>query len=580
MKRLLIVATACLALASCAGIPDHGPVTKVGAASGTGESTVRYSPAGPVKDASPHDVVRGYLDAMLAYPMTSGTAALFLTPEAAGKWQSSAGVGIYVQPEILTQSNVNHGGDPGNSATLVRLAIHEEATLDRQGNYLPTDVQQAFDFQLVRVRGQWRISNPQPGFLINRKFFDDYYRPFDAYFFDKSGKRLMADPVYVLVGDQLSTALMSSLLMGPTRRDEAIARTYIPPKTQLRTSVPLRTDGVAEVQFRDDLAGIPESSRDRVAAQVAWTLRQVAQVSRVRITGGENPLLPGGNGTQSVDSWQEFGPRFGNGTFFGAQHQRVVRVVGRAVDDVDGPWKTNTRDLSDLAVKAGEVAAVSADRKSLIVGAVAKKGTSTVRGSAFLRPSIDDAGRVWAIDTAHGHSRARLVEGKSVHTVKLGVVGQQHIRSFALSPDMTRYAVIAGSASQPRVYVGAILRDGDDRPTSLGRPTSLLAVSNAVTHVRSISWATSTSVTFLADESVVGTQVFEARIDGSMIVGGTARSGALLPDMEAVSLVTTGGDDPVRYVSDNAGNVWMLRTGETWERLPAGKFTALAASVD
>lgn len=580
MKRLFVVVAVVAALAGCAVIPDSGPVTKAGAVSGTNASTVRYAPAGPAKDASAQDIVRGYLDAMLAYPITSGTAAMFLSKDAADSWKPSAGVTIYDEPEVATRSRTGRGAGTDDAAEFVRLAVHEVGSLNRQGDYVVADARHEFDFRLVKVRGQWRISNPQPGFLVSRKFFMDYYRPFNTYFFDPTGKRLVPEPVYVPVGDQVSTGLLSSLLMGPAPAMRTIARSYIPTGAQLRTSVPLRADGLAEVQFKNDFAGMPTRERERVAAQIAWTLRQVLQVNQIRITADDTPVLAGTIGTQSVDSWQEFGPRFGSGTFFGVQGKRLVRVVGRAVGDVGGPWQSRAEGVAELAVDDGNIAVVNSDRTSLAVGNLAKKAATTVTGNRILRPLWDDAGRLWVIDTADGDTRIRLVTGKAVRQLRVAAIGKLTIASFALSPDMARYALIARSGGSTGVYVGDVVRDANDEPTSLSAPTALPMAASRLTRLRSIAWATSTTVTFLADESAVGTQVFEARIDGSVVVGGTARSGALLPSVDATILAASGGDDPMRYVIDATGDVWMLSAGEAWERLDAGKFTALASSTD
>jgi hypothetical protein len=64
-----------LVLSACAGIPTSGPVTKVAAADDLGQSAVRYTPARPLRGASPEQIVRGFLDAMLAFPTSSRTAA-------------------------------------------------------------------------------------------------------------------------------------------------------------------------------------------------------------------------------------------------------------------------------------------------------------------------------------------------------------------------------------------------------------------------------------------------------------------------------------------------------------------------
>lgn len=578
-KRLISGLSILVFLTGCAGIPEGGPVVKVEADHGTSQSTVRYSPAGPAKDASPQQIVRGYLDAMLAYPVTTGTAASFLTPEAAQAWNSSAGVAIYVRPEVSGPRLRGGGRQVAEESASVDLTVSEDAALDRQGRFTRVGAKKSFQFHLVKSAGQWRISNPQRGFLINRKFFDDYYRPFNDYYFDRPGKRLIADPIYLAVGDQLSTALVSSLILGPANLLGGMARTYVPDNSRLRTSVPLRTDGLAEVQFREDLSSLSSAAQERISAQTIWTLRQVPMITGVRITGGDNVLYPGDRGIQSIDSWDAFGPRYGDGLFYGVQADHIVKVDGRGVAPVAGPWGKDARGALDIAVDSDNIAAIGESRDSLMIGSFKKKSVARIAGKNLLPPRWDDTGHVWAVDRSGGATRVRLSDGETTRTIPIGSLGAYSVTSFALAPNASRYAILATVGSTSRVFVGAILRDANDSVTSLGAPTQVRAPATNFADLRSISWATDTAVTFLADDSVVGTQVFELRIDGSQVTGGTASSGALLPDVKAQALVTAGGDDPARYVTDRSHRTWLLRPGGNWELLSQKDITGLTASM-
>ncbi len=580
MRRLVLpLAAALLVLCGCGGIPDSGPVTKVKADHGTDQSTVRYSPAGPARDASPEQIVRGYLDAMLAYPVTTGTAASFLTPEAAHAWKSSAGVAIYAQPEVAKQTLKGGGRELAEESATVGVHVVEDARLDNQGHFDRVNARKEFGFHLIKSRGQWRIDNPQNGFLVNRKFFDDYYRPFNTYFFDKPGKRLVADPIYLPVGDQLSTALVSSLLLGPGRLLSGTARTYVPSSTRLRTSVPLAGDGLADVQFRDDLSNLSSAAQARLSAQITWTLRQVPDVSSVRITGGDNVLYPGDRGIQSVASWQAFGPRFGDGTFYGLQSNHLVTLDGRTVSRVSGPWGKDAHGAILVAADSDNVAAVRKGRTRLVIGTLSKKAVETVAGKDLLRPQWDDSGNVWAFDSPGGTTRVRLTDGKKTRTLDIGRLSRFDVRSFSLSPDSSRYAVLAEVGPASQVFVGPVIRNAGDDVVSLGAPSPVKAQGSDFSSPRSLSWATDTTVTFLAADSVVGTQIFEARIDASQVIGGTASNGALLPDVSAVALATVGGEDPVVYVTDAKKRTWLLRTGSNWERLSQTGITAITAST-
>jgi hypothetical protein len=157
MKRILVSAAVATMLAGCAGIPSDGPVERVADDGGLDQSTVRYAPVGPPRGASPQQIVRGYLDAMLAYPVSTGTAALYLTPDAAKAWRSSEGVTVYTRPRVtLPEGDEGSGPD----AVSVELRADEVARLDRQGHFTRRKRDPMRTYRLERVDGQLRIANP------------------------------------------------------------------------------------------------------------------------------------------------------------------------------------------------------------------------------------------------------------------------------------------------------------------------------------------------------------------------------------------------------------------------------------
>src|SRR4051794_17072952 len=100
MKRFLIFLATLFVVSGCVSIPSAGPVHHEADEGTRAGSTVRYSPTRPAEGASPAEIVRGFLDAMLAYPVSSATAAAFLTPAAARAWNPSDGMRIYSDPQV------------------------------------------------------------------------------------------------------------------------------------------------------------------------------------------------------------------------------------------------------------------------------------------------------------------------------------------------------------------------------------------------------------------------------------------------------------------------------------------------
>ena len=338
VRPAVLALSALLVASACAVIPSSGPVTKVADDNGLGESTVRYLPARPSRGATPQQVVRGYLDAMLAFPASSGTASAFLTPEAAKSWNSLSGVTVYTQPEVSPPapppgSEASRAGLDGTAQGTVvlpvdvRLNILENAQLDLQGHYTRRGERTSVSYRLEQVEGEWRIANPQQGSLVNRKFFSDYFRPFNIFFFDRPGRRLVPDAVYLAVSDQLSTALVTSLASGPGPDPDGVRRTYVPGLDNLRPSVPVNRNGVADVAFDSEFRGLSETARDHLSAQIIWTLRQAPRVTAVRLVGGSTTLSAGSGASQSIDSWGAYGPSIARGRAYAVSGCRSCLVL-------------------------------------------------------------------------------------------------------------------------------------------------------------------------------------------------------------------------------------------------------------
>lgn len=570
-----LVAIVALALAACAGIPRAGPVTQVRDDTGLGESTVRYLPAKPVEDAPPEQIVRGYLDAMLAFPASPRTAAAFLTPEAASTWDPAARVGVYSKPVVSGRVPTTTGlDDPRSEATGavdVRLGFADEAVLDRQGHHTPRSGPGSVTYTLELVDGQWRITNPQEGALVNLKFFNDYFRSFNLFFFDRPGRRLVADPVHLVVGDQLATNLLTSLARGPRREIEQASRTYLPPLRDLRPSVPVTDDGVADVEFTDDLGEMSDPARDHLSAQVVWTLRQVPDITAAQIIGGSTPLTASGRETQPMSAWGGYGPSLARGHGFGLSSDRVVQIDDGEVSRLSGAWGRGALGVELIGVSDGGVAGVLPGRERVRVTNRKGTGASEIAGNGLLTPRWDSDGRLWLADVAASGPRIRVVDGARARRIDARTLRGLVVDSFSLSPDGTRYAVTTPSRGGRRVLVGMVLRDAKDRLLGLG---AARRVAISARNVRSASWASATTIGFLAD-TAAGVEVVEVGIDGADTPEDLDRGAGPLPVSTVNALAIGPGDVPRLYVTDTRGRLWFRSPDGAWRSLKAEQVTGL-----
>lgn len=553
----LVLLAAVMTVGGCAAIPTSGPVSEVPDDRSMGQSTVRYSPAPPADGASPGEVVRGYLDAMLAYPASARTAASFLTPEAAESWERQDGVTVYRDAKVASQPE----GAPG-AVKRVGVDAMETGRLDAEGRYAEGRGVRSTDFTVVRSDGQWRISDPQPGLMVTAKFFADYYRPFNLYYFDRPARRVVPQLVHLLVDDRLAAALVTALARGGDD-DLDQTRTFVPAIDDLRATVPVE-DGVADVGFT---AGVnDEADAGRLSAQIIWTLRQVPGVETARISVGAGPIQPNGSALQPISSWQEFGASEATGNVYALQDDRVVEVDRADVTAIDGPWGESTDGAVGAAVSEDRVALVDADRSSVRIARRTGDVELTIDGEDLGDPVVDADGDFWLVDRPGGVTRVRSVTPgpfSRVQDVEAPDLAELDVKSFEISADASRYVVTAGTGESTTVRVGRIARNDDGVVTGLSAPSRLDA---AVRSKQSAVWSDASRVSYLAGGES-GAQVKTVLIDGSSASENVPGGRAMLSDVDANRLVVSSGPDQASYLTDRLGRLWYLTGAGSWNRV-------------
>lgn len=567
-RRLAGAVALLVAIAGCAAIPTSGPVTEVAEDPGFGQSTVRYSPALPTDGAAPGDIVLGYLDAMLAYPSSTRTAAAFLTPAAADEWQRQAGVTIYDDVQVATAPEDGRTRADSGATAEVTLDAVQSGRLDPQGRFETGRGREGVEYRLTQVDGQWRIENPQPGLLVTDKFFDDYFRSFELYFFDRTAERLMPQPVHLLVEDGLAAAVITALARGDGSEQ---VQTFVPSLEDLRATVPVE-DGVADVGFT---AGSRRAADvERLSAQVVWSLRQVPGVTRVRISVGPTPVRPRDVAEQPITGWNEFGPSQGSEIAYVLADNQVMTVEGATVAAISGPWGEDANGAVAVAVADDRIALVRANRNSVQIAALDGAVQRTVNGAGFLEPVADVDGQFWLVDrqSADG-TRVRLV-GTGVRSISASALTGLDVRSIDISPGGARYVVTVGTGSDASVRVGRIIRDAKGAPTELAAPRR---VDVGASGSQSAVWSDDVRVSFLSGTDGL-IQMRTSLIDGSTVSDTSSGVGPRLPDANITGLAVGLGPDTVDYVSDEKGRLWYLGTGGTWVRVESEPISGIAYS--
>ncbi|WP_311208494.1 MULTISPECIES: GerMN domain-containing protein [unclassified Aeromicrobium] len=578
--RLVAAAAVLVVAAGCSGIPTGGTVQQVREDDDLGQSTVRYAPAPPSPGATPQQVVSGYLDAMLAFPPSTGVAEQYLTQGAAERWNPAAATHVYRDPLVSAVR-----ADRRDDGVQVELTARGVLDLDARGRVEPAATRERRSFGLQQVDGEWRISAPPEGLLVTEKFYTDYYRAFPVFFFDRSGERLAPSVVHLPAGEQLATSLVTSLARGPSD-PTAQLRTYVPGLGDLRPSVPVDAEGVAEVDLGPEAAQLSVADQGRLAAQLVWTLSQVRDVTGVRVSAGATVLTPRGQRVQPVGSWRRYVPRaVESGPFavLDGEDAGVVEIVGATIRQVPEAWDVEPDETAAIDVGPSRVATLSRSGDALVVRRTTGEDRVEVAVTDLVsaRWLPDDV--LVVVDRPGGGSRVRVVEPDATRSIPSAALASLDVTSFALSPDGSRYAITtAGGGSGPgaedgtggggRVRIGAVERSADDRVVGLG---ASVALRWDVGRPASVAWVDGARLAFLADTDL-GRQVFEGMADGTELEGGGAGGAPVLPDVGARTLVVAGEQ---RWAVDRRDRLWYLGPGATWTRLGVGAVSTLSPGV-
>lgn len=523
-------------LAACSGIPTTGPVVEGDPVRAQRPPPyVSVVPAPPSPGADELGIVLGWLSAMASYVPGYPVAREFLTPEAAAAWQPSSGVTV-VDDSIGAALTTPAAGR-------VRAAVDVVATLGPGGGYRKADPprDRVLDLRLEQVDGEWRIANPPDGVVLTSFDFDRDFTPRNLYFFEPGREVLVPDTVYLPVRGSQSTLLVEALLRGPSAWLAPAVVTAFPRGSALEIrSVPVDS-GTATVALTAEAGAASPSQRDRMAAQLSWTLHQVPEVQRLSITAGGLALLAGRPTADTRGTYDRYDPAVlgRDAPLFALRDGVLVR----ARDDgdptpVDGPLGRGEPRLEAVAVDvpATRAAGVVAGGARLVVAGFGPEDpvVDLLAGTDLAAPAFDRTGLVWVVDRRAGGSV--LVVGDPASgtwaEVPLPELKGLLVGSLAVSLDGTRIALVADG----RLLVGTVLRDPAE-PTAV-RVSGLQPVPVEDRPVLDVAWADPAELAVLAEPDGEEPQVDLTGLEGAQMAARGSVPGA-------VSLAAAPGQGPV-----------------------------------
>ena len=387
---------------------------------------------------------------------------------------------------------------------------------------------------------------------------------------------VQADVAFSLVfsesyrGTQTATLLLRGLVRGPTERLRGAVRSIVPPTDAADLSVPVTNDGVALVELGPAARGLGAIERRQLAAQLAWTLRQVPDIDSIRVTVNGAPLqLEEGGNTIDVETGADFDPAdpAAAPTLFalhGNQLDTINLKQGRATP-VAGRFGSGDVPISAYAVeRSGQtVAVVTRDGTTVEVAPFGADDSQVWMSdaSSLLGLQWDIHDLLWAVDRTRTGTRVSVMRNGHVAPVTMLGDAPDDITAFALSRDGVRMAVVQGSGDSSRLMIGRVRRPTDDAlRISVDRWREVQTGTTSLHRFVDVAWESPTELAVVAQETRGTTEVFTLNVDGS-----TVQPAALL-DLEIASLADAADVDRPTVVATQRGTLY-LQLADRWSEV-------------
>ncbi|GHE83309.1 lipoprotein LpqB [Streptomyces griseoaurantiacus] len=599
-------------LAGCASMPDSGDLRGV-------ESTPRQDPQvrvfalPPRENASPAEIVQGFLEALTSDDPQYETARKYLTGKASHQWRPERSITVLdasPNPEAERTGNRESGDDYAYGLTGRRVA-----RIDAQHKYTSDAGSYAKTIHLVQDKGskQWRIDALPQGVVMGASDFQRNYESVNKYYFATNGPttaagRLstVADPVYVRKQVDPVTQVIQALLKGPTRWLAPVARSGFPAGVALRPGAgALTPDDQNRLTVPLNKAADRVGSRQcaRMAAQLLFTLQDLTPtgVTSVELQKSDGSQLCTLNEDRAQDIASHGTAKRPEFEYFIDDKQRLVRMTagGTEAEQVPGALGQGTALLRAAAVSRDEksAAGVSADGRSLYVGSLvpdAPLGEALLRSQGaspddrLTTPSWDSRGDLWVADRNPQDPRLLLFEkgaGEPVEVATPGLDGR--IDAVRVAGDGVRVALIVEKDGKTSLQIGRIEREkaavgdgggggaagsaagsagsgagsgeaGARAVVSIQELRSLMPQFEAVT---AMSWAGDSRLVVVGRESGGVQQIRYVQVDGSTPAGSAPAS------LTGVKQITASEDERLPLVAYSEDGIVRLSSGAQWQKV-------------
>lgn len=273
------------ALAGCVAVPASSDIEVVRSMP---VGSQLAPPPGPERGVDPFRLVREFIEATGSSANGHAAARAFLTRNAAASWDDRAGLTVIEDaPGAAPQTG------PGDGVRRIRVGGSRLGTLAADGSFIPAAGTFSVPLDVVSEHGEWRISDPPPGVLVEATSLQRNYRQVRVSFVDPNRGTLVPDLRWVPAqpGATLPGRVLDLLLAGPSQRLVGAVRSAIPEGVRPRSNVLVSRSGRTVINL-SGLDALTDAQRRLVAAQIVGSLDGLVPTPLRLLADGE-PLVPG-----------------------------------------------------------------------------------------------------------------------------------------------------------------------------------------------------------------------------------------------------------------------------------------------
>ncbi len=524
MSRLL-AGVVVLGLAAGCGLPLPEGVRSAGEVPAEQQEPagIQVLPPGPQEGATAVELVEGFLRAQSSPGQSHAVARQFLAPGT--PWDDEALAIVY------RASSPTVSSEPAQpDQILVRLET--VARISGDGSYRGESRTLTERYTVAPdAAGELRLTAVPPGLRLTSADRELSFRPYEVDFLALSATgtptgRLVSDRVFLPVTAEPAAALVGSLLRGPSVPLQGAVASAVPVGTTL--AAPVHADaGVVTVDLSDEVLRLDARARQRLSAQLVWTLHPTFPGLRL-LVGGRPLEVQGAGEVQGISDWPGYDP------VAVVEDAPLLYLQERTLRNLDGALESSeaTRggillvDEAAASPMAGTLGLLTRSRdrpdEVRIGPASGPFGgpvlTGTRLGSLSWGPG--DQG-LWVLQAATGQGGpvVWLVPGPDAASAgrPLSVAYEPPpdapgmLTDLRVSRDGARIALVFGSGPDRRLHVGRI------EPFEGGyRIAGIVAIAPALTDVTDVAWESGTSLAVLAaDPNTAGLLPVVVAVDGS-----------------------------------------------------------------